>query len=92
MAHRVPVLVVGSHMVNKFECSGPLARNPEREICCEVEDHKEAVEKVRELKPHVVVLVMSKPLMGRPECIDDIRRIAPAMKFLMVGRKLDQIG
>jgi DNA-binding NarL/FixJ family response regulator len=55
----------------------PLAQNPEWEIYCEVEDDKEAVEKVRGLRPHVIVLVMSGPLVGRIECAREIRRIAP---------------
>jgi hypothetical protein len=47
MAHKVPILVVGNPMAIRSSVRDPLARNPEWEICCEVEDDKEVVEKVR---------------------------------------------
>jgi DNA-binding NarL/FixJ family response regulator len=92
MVHKVPILVVGDPTAIRSSVRDPLARNPEWEICCEVEDDKEAVGKVRELRPHVVVLVMSKPLMGRLECIHEIRRIAPTMKFLALSKEAGPNG
>jgi DNA-binding NarL/FixJ family response regulator len=51
-------------------------------VCGEAADGKQAIEKVRELKPDVVVLDINMPVMNGIEAACEIHRIAPATKIL----------
>lgn len=54
------------------------------EICCEASNGKEAVEKVSELNPDIVILDINMPVMNGVQAAVEIRRIAPrtAVVFL----------
>jgi CheY-like chemotaxis protein len=53
------------------------------EICGEAENGKEALEKVRELKPDLVILDVSMPVMNGFEAAREIRRFAPRTKIVL---------
>jgi|SRR6516225_2723312 DNA-binding NarL/FixJ family response regulator len=77
------ILIVDDH---------PLTRNAIRRlldgdsfhICGEAKDGKEAVEKVVELKPDLVLLDISMPVMNGIKAAVEIRRIAPATKIIFL--------
>ena len=50
-------------------------------ICGEAENGKQAFEKVRELKPDLVILSVSVPVMNGVEAAREIRRFAPRSKI-----------
>jgi DNA-binding NarL/FixJ family response regulator len=53
------------------------------EVCGEAENGKEAVEKVMQLKPDMVVLDLSMPVMNGIEAAREIRKRAPATKIVI---------
>ena len=52
-------------------------------ICGEAENGKEAIERVRELKPDVVLLDLSMPVMNGLDAARHIKAIAPQIRILM---------
>lgn len=53
------------------------------EVCAEAENGKDAVEKVLALKPDLVVLDLSMPVMNGIEAAREIRRTAPSTKIVI---------
>jgi two-component system nitrate/nitrite response regulator NarL len=53
------------------------------EICGEAENGKQALEKVRELKPDLVILDISMPVMNGIESAREIRGFAPCTKIVL---------
>ncbi|MGH9551636.1 MAG: response regulator transcription factor, partial [Terriglobales bacterium] len=53
------------------------------EICGEAENGRDAVERVKELQPDVVLLDLSMPLMNGLEAARPIKAIAPRTHILM---------
>jgi DNA-binding NarL/FixJ family response regulator len=51
-------------------------------VCGEAEDGKEAIQKVKELKPDVVLLDIEMPVMNGIQAAHEIRRISPSTKIL----------
>ena len=54
------------------------------EVCGEAVDGLEAANKVREIKPDIVTLDVSMPLMGGLEAARQIREIAPATRIIII--------
>jgi DNA-binding NarL/FixJ family response regulator len=54
------------------------------EVCGEAEDGEKAVEKVRELKPDIVLLDINMPRMNGIAAAYEIHRIAPSAKILFL--------
>ena len=52
------------------------------EICGEAENGREAIERVRELQPDLVVLDIIMPVMNGIDAAREIHRIAPSTKIL----------
>ena len=54
-------------------------------ICGEAENGQEAVEKVKRLRPDVVILDMDMPGISGYEAAHEIRRISPSTKILILS-------
>jgi DNA-binding NarL/FixJ family response regulator len=54
------------------------------QVCGEAKDGKEAVERVIELKPDIVVLDINLPVMDGIQAASEIRRIFPEAKILFL--------
>jgi len=55
------------------------------DICGEAEDGEEAIEKVVELKPDLVLLDISMPKLNGIKAAVEIRKIAPATKIVFLS-------
>jgi DNA-binding NarL/FixJ family response regulator len=55
------------------------------DICGEAENGQEAVDKVLELKPDVVILDLSMPIMGGTAAARQIRLVSPATKIVLLS-------
>lgn len=51
-------------------------------VCGEAENGKQAVEKVKELNPDLVLLDINMPVMNGVQAAYEIRRIAPSTKII----------
>jgi len=63
-----------------------IEHNTDWQVCGEAENGQVAVEKVRELKPHAVILDLSMPVMNGLEAAREITRIAPNVQMVMFTR------
>jgi len=79
----VRILIADDHAAVRLGLRSELESSPKWEICGEAENGKEAIEKVLELKPDLVILDISMPIMSGIEASRQIRRLAPNIKILL---------
>jgi DNA-binding NarL/FixJ family response regulator len=60
-----------------------LSNQPSFEICGEAENGMEAVEKVLELVPDLVILDLSMPLLNGFDAAVEIKKVAPSTKIIL---------
>jgi len=53
------------------------------EVCGEAEDGKAAIEKTQRLRPDIVVLDLSMPVMNGLEAARELKRINPSLPLIM---------
>jgi CheY-like chemotaxis protein len=75
------VLLVDDHSVTRSTIRSLLTWHS-FPVCGEAENGKEAIQKVRELKPDVVLLDIEMPVMNGIQAAHEIRRISPSTKIL----------
>jgi two-component system, chemotaxis family, chemotaxis protein CheY len=78
------ILIVDDHPIARTAI-GSLLNSHSFHICGEAQDGKEAIEKVRELQPDLVLLDISMPVMNGIQAAMEIRRIAPATKIIFLS-------
>lgn len=83
MAQPGRILIVDDHETLRRGVRSLLEANSPWEVCGEAGDGKEAIEKVRELKPDLVMLDVTMPVMNGFEAAIQIRKIAPAVKIVI---------
>jgi len=91
------VLVVDDHELVRKGIS--LLLESDWEICGEAENGKEAVRKVQQLKPDLVILDIVMPVMGGTAAAREIRRLVPGIKIVLLSmhepvtvRELGKLG
>ena len=72
----VRILIVDDHPVARDAIRALLDRCS-LQVCGEAQDGREAIEQVSRLKPHIVLLDVSMPVMDGLSAAREIRRIAP---------------
>jgi two-component system response regulator NreC len=55
------------------------------EICGEAVNGQEAIEKAKELRPDLVILDITMPILGGVEAAKEIRRISPEIPILFLS-------
>ena len=80
---RFRILLVDDHEVMRRGIRALLGGEGPWEIAGEAQNGKEAVEKVEELKPDLIVLDLTMPVMNGLEAARAIRKIAPRTKILI---------
>lgn len=82
MGGKIRVLIVDDHALVREGLKALLAFAPDIEVVGEAENGREALKKVRELRPHVVLMDLSMPIMGGLEATRRISREFPEVKVL----------
>ena len=75
------ILVVDDHKVTRSTIQSMIKRHS-LHVCGEAENGKQAVEKVKELRPDVVLMDIQMPVMNGIQAAYEIRRISPSTKIL----------
>jgi DNA-binding NarL/FixJ family response regulator len=74
---KVRILIADDHPVIRRVVRSTLQRQPHFEVCGEVENGLEAVEEAKKLKPDVVVLNVSMPVLNGFEAAREIKKTVP---------------
>lgn len=78
----IRVLVADDHEIVRMGVRILLAGSDQWEICGEAQDGAEAIAKVMELSPDVVILDLTMPVMSGFDTAKQIRRIAPSTRIV----------
>jgi DNA-binding NarL/FixJ family response regulator len=77
------IVLADDHEIVRSGIRSLLDGNHPWEVCGEAENGKEAVEKVLTLRPELVVLDLSMPIMNGIEAAREIRKKAPQTKIVI---------
>jgi DNA-binding NarL/FixJ family response regulator len=83
--NKVRILVVDDHEVVRRGVRTLLEKHPGWEVCTEAANGREAVEKVRELKPDIVVMDLSMPQLNGVEATRQILRTLPDVRVIILS-------
>lgn len=93
MAQKKKLLIVDDHPIFREGIKSIIARNPQFEVVGEAGEGKVALKMVENLRPDMVLLDVSLPDMNGIDLIDDIKKVLPEIRILMVSMhtKIDYI-
>ena len=77
------ILIVDDHLIARTSIRNLLDGHPFR-ICGEARDGKEAIEKVIELKPDIILLDINMPVMDGIRAAHEIRLISPETRIVFL--------
>jgi DNA-binding NarL/FixJ family response regulator len=80
------ILIVDDNALLRQLLRTCLQLDPEWEVCGEAGNGKQALEKVKELKPDIVLLDLQMPVMDGLEAARQIKAVAPKTAMLMFTR------
>ena len=78
------ILMVDDHAVIRRGVQGILHAFPEWELCGEADNGQEAVRLVQALKPQIIVMDVSRPVLNGLEAPRKIRGLLPEIKVLLL--------
>ena len=78
------ILIVDDSAIIRHSLRSCIEQNSDWEVCGEAENGQVAVEKVKELRPDVVILDLQMPVMNGFEAADQISHLAPRTAILML--------
>jgi DNA-binding NarL/FixJ family response regulator len=84
VAKTARIVVVDDHELMRRGVRSLITENSLGEVCGEAENGEQAVALVQELKPDLVMLDVSMPVMNGLEAARHIRRLAPSIKILIL--------
>jgi len=77
------VLIVDDHLAMRRAVARVLQSQPNVEVCGEAENGRVAIEEARRLKPDLIVLDLSMPIMNGLEAARILRGMMPDVPILM---------
>src|SRR5215831_9645872 len=84
MYQNARILVVDDNALLRNGVS-TLLQNENWNVCGEAENGRQAIEQVLALKPDLVLMDLSMPVMGGVEATKQIRRLAPSTKIVVLS-------
>ena len=78
----IRILIADDHEIVRMGVRILFSGSDQWEICGEAQDGAEAIAKVRELSPDVVILDLTMPVMGGFDTAKQIRRLAPTTRII----------
>jgi DNA-binding NarL/FixJ family response regulator len=78
------VLIADDHTLMREGVRTILSNNSEWEVCGEAADGQETVEKVRKLRPDLVIHDISMPMLSGIAAARQIRELAPETKIIIL--------
>jgi DNA-binding NarL/FixJ family response regulator len=87
---KVRILIADDHPVIRRVVRSTLQQQPHFEVCGEVENGLEAIEEAKKLKPDVVVLNVSMPLLNGFEAAREIKKTLPESAIVILTQNADK--
>jgi DNA-binding NarL/FixJ family response regulator len=85
LAQKKKILVVDDHPMFREGIKSIIARNPQLEVVGEAGEGKAALKLVEDLRPDMVLLDVSLPDMNGIDLIQDIKKVLPQTRILMIS-------
>ena len=82
----VTILIADDHEIFRRGLRSLLESHADWQVCGEAVDGQEAVEKVKELRPHVIVLDVGMPRLNGLEAAELIRKHSPSSKIVILSQ------
>ncbi|HEV2715901.1 MAG TPA: response regulator [Terriglobales bacterium] len=86
------VLIVDDNAYIRKALCEIFKREADFEICGEAENGKEAIEKARELRPDLIVLDLSMPVMNGLDAARVLKKLMPAVPLIMYSAFGDEFA
>ena len=86
------ILIVDDNAYIHRELCKLFKREEDFEICGEAENGKEAIEKALELRPDLIVLDLSMPIMNGLDAARGLKRLMPTVPLIMYSAFGDVFG
>jgi DNA-binding NarL/FixJ family response regulator len=77
------ILIVDDSSMMRRQIRTILQHDPEIEVCAEAENGAEALQRIREHKPDLVVLDVLMPVMNGLQATREIKKLAPSVPVLL---------
>jgi two-component system, NarL family, nitrate/nitrite response regulator NarL len=90
MDRRLRILIADDHPLIRKTVRSTLERHPRFEVCAEAEDGLKAIEEAHKLKPDVVVLNVSMPVLNGFEAAREIKASLPETAIVILSANVDQ--
>jgi DNA-binding NarL/FixJ family response regulator len=90
MDRRLRILIADDHPIIRKTVRSALERHPGFEVCGEAEDGLKAVEEAHKLKPDVVVLNVSMPVLDGFGAAREIKAKLPETAIVILSANVDQ--
>jgi DNA-binding NarL/FixJ family response regulator len=87
---KVRVLIADDHSIIRRIVRSTLQANPRFEVCGEAENGAEAIEEAKKLKPDVVVLDVSMPVLNGFESAREIKKTLPESAIVILSQNADR--
>jgi NarL family two-component system response regulator LiaR len=90
MDRRLRILIADDHPIIRKAVRSTLERHPRFEVCGEVADGFKAIEEAHRLKPDVVVLNVSMPVLDGFGAAREIKATLPETAIVILSSSVDQ--
>jgi two-component system nitrate/nitrite response regulator NarL len=87
---KLRILIADDHPIIRKAVRSTLERHPRFEVCGEAEDGFKAIQEAHKLRPDVVVLNVSMPVLNGLEAAREIKATLPETAIVILSSSVDQ--